>query len=144
MMYDVFFVVPSASDAWCIFCCTLCRCYMCRVLSHIWYVVLSQPWIKNHSSYFDVTKGWYNGAEVRELIGINITLLISGYTKMTDWQFFKIQATHNLKKNIKNFQIIFESKGWDIIIKCNLKIVNCFDFTLNLDDVSHRPYKKPN
>ena len=49
---------------------------------------------------FDVTMGSYHGAEVCELSSIftlsltgnNITLTISDYTEMTDWQFFEIQA----------------------------------------------------
>ena len=36
------------------------------------------------------------------------------------------------------------NKDLDIIIKCNLKIVNYLDVTLNLIDGSYRPYKKPN
>ena len=63
---------------------------------------------------------------------------------MTDWQFLKIQAARNLKKNKKTFQKIFKNKGLDIIINCNMKIVNYLDVTLNLNDGSYRPYKKPN
>ena len=32
----------------------------------------------------------------------------------------------------------------DIIIQCNLKITNYLDITLNLNDGSYRPYRKPN
>ena len=63
---------------------------------------------------------------------------------MTDWQFLKIQAAPNLKKLKRTFQRMFKNKGLDIIINCNMKIVNYLDVTLNLDDGSYRPYKKPN
>ena len=39
---------------------------------------------------------------------------------------------------------MLKSKGLDIIINCNMKIVNYLDLTLNLNDGSYRPYKKPN
>ena len=39
---------------------------------------------------------------------------------------------------------MFKNKGLDIIINCNMKIVNYLDVTLNLKDGSYRPYKKPN
>ena len=39
---------------------------------------------------------------------------------------------------------MFKNKGLDIIINCNMKIVNYLDVTLNLNDGSYRPYKKPN
>ena len=45
---------------------------------------------------------------------------------------------------VKTFQRMFKNKGLDIIINCNMKIVNYLDVTLNLNDGSYRPYKKPN
>ena len=38
----------------------------------------------------------------------------------------------------KTFQKMFKRKGLDIIIKCNTKIVNYLDVTLNLNDGSYR------
>ena len=63
---------------------------------------------------------------------------------MTDWQFLKVQAARNLKKSKKTFQKMFKNKGLNIIFNCNMKIVNYLDVTLNLNDGSYRPYKKPN
>ena len=45
-----------------------------------------------------------------------------------------------MRKNEKDFL----KNVLDIIINCNMKIVNYLDITLNLNDVSYRPYKKPN
>ena len=39
---------------------------------------------------------------------------------------------------------MFKNKGLDIIINCNMEIVNYLDVTLNLNDGSYHPYKKPN
>ena len=48
-----------------------------------------------------------------------------------------------LKKVKKTFQKILKNKCLDIIINSNMKIVNYLDITLNLNDGSYRPYKKP-
>ena len=50
-------------------------------------------------------------------------------------------AAEKLKKQ---FQKLFKEKDLDIIVQCNLKITNYFDITLNLNDGSYRPYRKPN
>ena len=39
---------------------------------------------------------------------------------------------------------MFKNKGLNIIINCNIKIVNHLDVTSNLNDGSYCPYKKPN
>ena len=39
---------------------------------------------------------------------------------------------------------MFKNKGLDIIINYNMKIVNYLYVTLNLNNGSYRPYKKPN
>ena len=43
----------------------------------------------------------------------------------------------------KKFQKLFKEKNLDIIIQCNLKITNYLDITLNLNDGSYCPYRKP-
>ena len=60
----------------------------------------------------------------------NITLTVSDYTRMMDWQFLKLEAAQNLKKFKKTFQKMFQKIGR----KCNMKIVNYLDITLNLND----------
>ena len=72
---------------------------------------------------------------------------------MTNQQFFKIQAAGNQKKKKKkiyiyiyklNFQKMFKNKGLDIIVNCNMKIVNYLGVTLKLNNGSYRLYKDPN
>ena len=57
---------------------------------------------------------------------------------------FKNTSGPQSEKIKKTFQKIFTSKGLDIIINCNMKIVNYLDVTLNLNHGSYRPHKKPN
>ena len=57
---------------------------------------------------------------------------------------FKNISGPQSEKIKKTFQKMFKNKGLDIIINCNMKIVNYLDVTLNLNDGSYRPYKKPN
>ena len=43
----------------------------------------------------------------------------------------------------KEFQRIFREKGLQLVIECNKKVVNYLDATMNLNDGSHKPYRKP-
>ena len=111
-----------------------------------------EPWIKKQSNSFDVTMGSYDGAEVCELIGIFMLSLIGnkynpnniGLYRDDGLAVFKNTSGPQSEKIKKTFQRMFKSKGLDIIINCNMKIVNYLDVTLNLNDGSYRPYKKPN
>ena len=38
---------------------------------------------------------------------------------------------------------VFKSNDLDVIIKCNIKIVNHLDVTFNFNDGTYRPYQKP-
>ena len=44
----------------------------------------------------------------------------------------------------KNIQKIFKDHGLDIIIQCNMKVVNYLDVTFDLSDGTYNPYAKPN
>ena len=48
------------------------------------------------------------------------------------------------KKLKKKFQKLFKEKDLHILLQCNWKITNYLDTTLNLNNGSYRPYKKPN
>ena len=111
-----------------------------------------EPWIKKQSNNFDVTMGSYDGAEVCELIGIFMLSLIGnkynpsniGLYRDDGLAVFKNTSGPQSEKIKKTFQKMFKNKGLDIIINCNMKIVNYLDVTLNLNDGSYRPYKRPN
>ena len=55
---------------------------------------------------------------------------------------FKNKSGPQSEKIKKNFQKMFKNKGLDT--NCSMKIVNYLDVTLNLNDGSYLPYKKPN
>ena len=44
----------------------------------------------------------------------------------------------------KNIQKIFKEHGLDVIIQCNMKVVNYLDVTIDLNDGTYRLYTKPN
>ena len=108
-------------------------------------------WIKKQSNNLDVTMGSYYGAEVCELIGIFMSSLIGnkynpnniGLYRDDGLTVFKNTSGPQYEKILKTFQKMFKNKGLDIIINCNVKIVNYLEATLTLNDGSYRPYKKP-
>ena len=57
--------------------------------------------------------------------------------------FRNVSGAH-CEKIKKEFQKLFRQHGLKLIIKCNLKIVDFLDVTLNLTDSTYKPYHKPN
>ena len=57
---------------------------------------------------------------------------------------FKNTSGPQFEKIKKQFQNIFNENGLKIEILCNLKIVDYLDVTLNLNDGTYKPYRKPN
>jgi hypothetical protein len=110
------------------------------------------PWMKKEGSIFDVTMGAYDGAEVCELVGIYLLSLLSSKCNKEDMGLYRDDGLAVLRnksgpqseRTKKAFQKVFSDNGLKIEILCNLKIVNYLDTTLNLNDGTYRPYKKPN
>ena len=48
-----------------------------------------------------------------------------------------------MEKIKKRLQNVFKNNGQDVIIECNMKIVNCLDVTFNLNGGTYQPYQKP-
>ena len=90
------------------------------------------------------------GAEVCELIGNFMLTLIGNIYNCTNIGLyrddgstvFKKTSSPQSEKNKKTSQKMFKNKCLDIT-NCNMKIVNYLDVTLNLNNGSYRPYKKP-
>ena len=59
-------------------------------------------------------------------------------------QVFRNIADNKQKNHKKIIQKIFKDKGFQIIIKCNLKVVDYLDKTLNLNDGTYHSLHKPN
>ena len=96
--------------------------------------------------------GTYHGAEVCELIDIFILPRLSQYISKNRIGLYRDNGLAILKKTSgpevenlkKKFQKLSKEKDLDIIAQCNSKITHYLDITLNLDDGTNRPYKKPN
>ena len=107
---------------------------------------------RKRESNFDVSMGAYDGAEVCELIGIFMVSLLRKHINKNHIGLYRDDGLVILKntsgpeteKLKKKLQKLFKEKDLDIIIQCNLKITNYLDITLNLNDGSYRPYRKPN
>ena len=106
-----------------------------------------EPWMKKEGGSFDVTMGAYDGVEVCELIGIYMLYLIGkkydskniGLYRDDGLAVFKNVNGPASEKIKKQLQPLLKQKGMQIIIECNLKVVNYSNVvTFNLNDGSHR------
>ena len=59
-----------------------------------------------------------------------------------DCQYLRTVVVHRWKR-LKRLQKVFKNNGLNVIIECNMKIVNYLDVTFNLNDGTYRPYQKP-
>ena len=107
---------------------------------------------KDNGSTFDVTVGSYDGAEVCELVGIYILSILSKKYEDAEFGLYRddglaafqninSQASDHIRKEIIE---IFKQLGLKITIQCNLNEVNSLDISLNLNEASYRPYRRPN
>ena len=111
-----------------------------------------QIWIKKESGLFHVITGAYDGAEVCELVGSFLLYALSlkynktniGLYRDDGLAVFRNVSGAHCEKIKKEFQKLFRQHGLKLIIKCNLKIVDFLDVTLNLTDSIYKPYHKPN
>ena len=107
--------------------------------------------MKKEGGSFDVTMGAYDGAEVCELICIYMLYLIGKQCHSKKIELYRddgLSVFKNISRTAsekikKHLQYLFKQKGLQIIIECNLKAVNYFEVTFNLNDGSYRPYRKP-
>ena len=120
-----------------------------EAIFHAWKSLLyynNEPWIKKGKSNFYVT------ILLCELISILMLSLLSKHIKENHIGLYRDDGLVILKntnspeaeKLKKKFQKLFKKKYLDIIVQCNLKITNYLDVTLNLNDGSYRPCRKPN
>ena len=111
-----------------------------------------KTWIKKEGGTFDVTMGAYDGAEVCELVGTYILHQIGskynrknvGLYRDDGLAVFKDISGPEAERIKKDFVKVFKRNGLTITIECNRKIVDYLDVTLNLNDGSYKPYRKPN
>lgn len=107
-------------------------------------------WIKKDGGLFDVTMGAYDGAEVCELVGTYMLHLIGERCNKSDiglyrddgLAIFKNCSGPQNERTKKFLQKVFKDRGLDIVIQCNMKIVNYLDITLNLNTGNTSPFRK--
>ena len=108
-------------------------------------------WIKKEGGLFDVTMGAFDGAEVCELIGTYLLHTIAQKYEKKDIGLYRDDGLGVLSNTSgpqnerikKDFVKIFREKGLEITIKCNQKITDFLDVTLDLNDGTYKPYRKP-
>ena len=98
-----------------------------------------QTWIKE-SGLFNVTMFAYDGAKVCEHVGSFSVYALSLKYNKTNIGLYKddrlavfrnVSSTH-CEKIKKEFQKLFWQHGSKLILKCNIKIVDFLDITLNV------------
>ena len=100
--------------------------------------------MKKQSGLFDVTMGAYGGGEVCELVGRYMLYLVSEKHNKKDFGLYrddglgvvKNKSGPEIGKIKKNIQKIFKENKLDIVIKCNMKLVNY------LNNSNYKPYHK--
>ena len=110
-----------------------------------------QTWMKKGRDLFDVSMGAYDGAKVCELIGIFLLNLLGqqydtkniGLYRDDGLSIFKNCSGLQMEKIKKHLRKVFKNNALDVIIECNMKVVNYLGVTFNLDDGTYRPYQKP-
>ena len=95
--------------------------------------------------------GAFDGAEICELVRSYMLNLISercgkketGLYRDDGLGVSKNQSGPQNERTKKFIQKTFKDKGLDIVIQCNMKIVNYLDATFNLNTGTTKPYRKP-
>ena len=95
--------------------------------------------------------GAHDGVEVCELVGSFLLYALSLKHNQTNiclymdnrLAVFRNVSSPHCEKIKKEFQKPFRQHGLKLIIKCNLKIVDFLDVTLNLTYSTYKPYHKP-
>ena len=107
---------------------------------------------KSTKSCFDVTMSSFDGAQICELVGLYIPSNVENTLPKTNFGLHRDNGLIHLRnlngqqmdKKRKTIINIFQDIGLSIDIQTNLKEVDFIDVTLNLQNDTYHPYKKPN
>ena len=96
--------------------------------------------------------GSYDGAELRELVGLYLLDLLTkefgkqniGLYRDDGLSCFENISGPDSEKIKKKLFKIFKSNGLSITVECNLIVTDFLDVTLDLKSVTYCPYRKPN
>ena len=111
-------------------------------------------WVKKNNDLFDVTMGSYDGAECCEIVGLYLLHKISNTLNLDpnlnglyrDDGLIAVPKANGRKMDIirKKLHKLFKDEGLKIVVETDLVIANSLDVTLNLNDGTYKPYRKPN
>ena len=95
--------------------------------------------------------GAYDGAEICELVGCFILSSIPAKYKKENIGLYRDDGLAVFKntsgpqsvKIKKEFQKLFKKNDLEIVVECNMKVVNYLDVTLDLNNETFKPYHKP-
>ena len=111
------------------------------------------PWVKrSNNEDFDVPMGFYEGAEVCELVGAFLLKNLSQDIDKTSVALYRDDGLGVFKSHSgpetesKQKEIIktFHSFNFSITIETNIRIVNVLDTTFDLINDIYKSYRKPN
>ena len=119
------------------------------------YASIKEGLLRNHGLKNKAMISTLQWLHMTELRYVNLSVFLSlignkynpnniGLYKDDGLAVFKNTSGPQSEKIKKTFQKMFKNKCLDVIINCNMKIVNYLGVTLNLNERSYRPYKKPN
>ena len=113
----------------------------------------NEAWIKKEGDgLFDVTQGSYDGAEICELVGLYMLSKVKadfginniGLYRDDGLSIIKCKSGRIAQNKAKLLHKIFEKEKLRITVESNLKVTDFLDVTLNLNDGSYSPFRKPN
>ena len=111
-----------------------------------------QPWVKKDSGgQFDVPQGSYDSCEVCELCGIFLLSETSKFVPKENNILYRDDGLMCLKASgiemdhiRQKLEQTFRKFGLKLVVSTNVKIVEYLDLRLNVENKTHRAYKKPN
>jgi hypothetical protein len=109
----------------------------------------NQSWVKKGDVNFDIGMGAYHGAQVCKLIGLSMMSRLAHIKDLNliiyrDDVLGVTRATSRQQEKMRQAIVkTFSDYGLSITIFINLKAVNFLDVTLNLEENTFRPYRKP-
>ena len=109
-------------------------------------------WVKKSGASFDVTMGSLDGAETSEIIGVYLLGKIKKIIPQQQLGLYRddglavINNTNaqKLDKLRKNLHELFKQEQLKITVDICKDSVDYLDVVLNLQDMSYKPYRKPN
>ena len=110
-----------------------------------------EPWEKRENKEFDVGQGSLDSAEVSETVGLYILSELRRLIPPENTVLYRDDllavtntAARSVDKLRKDVVKLFQEMGLPVTTEINMRSTDFLDVTLNLEDGSHRPYRKDN